>query len=99
MTSIRSMRNIGPRSAAWLNTVGINTIDDLVETGVIEAFLRARAAFPRQVTLNLLYALEGAMLNIPWNKLSEEIKANLQEQVSQRSTSNTQRGNNETNYG
>jgi len=65
-----SLRNLGPVSVPWLEAVGVRSGDDLARVGPVEAYLRAKAAYPERVTLNLLYALQGALLDLPWNKLA-----------------------------
>ncbi len=59
------LRNIGPKSAAWLRQVGIHEPEQLIELGAVEAFVRIRRAGFRP-SLNLLYALEGALLGVHW---------------------------------
>ena len=60
MITPMKLRNIGPKSAAWLRQVGLHTPEELAEAGPIEAFMRVkRAGF--KPSLNLLYALEGAL--------------------------------------
>jgi len=62
------MRNIGPKSSAWLHAVGITGLEDLRSLGALEAFLRVkRAGF--NASLNLLWALAGALNDCPWNRL------------------------------
>ncbi|HEY9541925.1 MAG TPA: TfoX/Sxy family protein, partial [Luteimonas sp.] len=62
------MRNIGPKSAAWLRQVGLRTPEDLAEAGPLEAFMRVkRAGF--KPSLNLLYALEGALQDCHWQEV------------------------------
>jgi hypothetical protein len=62
------MRNLGPKSSAWLHAVGIENLDDVRRVGVIESYLRVkRAGF--NVSLNLLWGLAGAVNDCPWNKL------------------------------
>jgi DNA transformation protein and related proteins len=64
------MRNIGPKSAAWLRQVGLRTRADLEAAGALEAFMRVkRAGF--KPSLNLLYALEGALLDCHWQDVPE----------------------------
>lgn len=59
------MRNIGPKSAAWLRQVGLHTRQDLADAGPVDAFMRVkRAGF--KPSLNLLYALEGALHDCHW---------------------------------
>lgn len=69
MTSLISLRNIVTKSSQWLQKIGFNSVEDLTEVGVVDAFLRSKAAFPDQISLNLLYALQGGMLNIHWRDL------------------------------
>lgn len=77
MASLVSLRNIGPKSAQWLKAVGILTAEDLYEVGAAEAYRRTKAAHPDKVSLNMLYALQGALLDLPWNELPPEMKEAL----------------------
>jgi DNA transformation protein len=77
MSNLTSLRNIGPQSATWLESVGIKSTDDFFEVGVEEAYRKVRAAYPEKVSLNMLYALQGALLDLPWNELPEEMKSQL----------------------
>lgn len=70
------MRNIGPKSAAWLRQVGLRTRADLEAAGALEAFMRVkRAGF--KPSLNLLYALEGALLDCHWQEVPEQRRSEL----------------------
>ena len=74
------MRNIGPKSAAWLRQVGLHTPEDLAEAGPLEAFMRVkRAGF--KPSLNLLYALEGALQDCHWQEVPDERRLELVEQA------------------
>lgn len=83
MSDLTSLRNIGPKSAAWLESVSIKSTDELFNIGVEQAYRRVRSAYPDQVSLNMLYALQGALLDIPWNELPEDMKSRLREAVSE----------------
>ena len=74
------MRNIGPASARWLRAVGVDSLEDLQRIGAPEAFRLVREAGFRP-SLNLLYALQGALLDAGWNELPEEMKAQLRAEV------------------
>ncbi|GAB3380636.1 TfoX/Sxy family protein [Lysobacter fragariae] len=64
------MRNIGPKSAAWLRQVGLRTLEELTAIGTVEAYMRVkRAGF--KPGLNLLYAIEGALLDCHWQEVPE----------------------------
>jgi DNA transformation protein and related proteins len=74
-TSIK-LRNIGPKSAAWLRQVGLRTEEDLRAIGALEAFMRVkRAGF--KPSLNLLYALEGALMDCHWQDVPAERRSEL----------------------
>jgi DNA transformation protein and related proteins len=75
------MKNMGPKSTEWLASVGIHTLDDVASIGVVESYLRVIAAYPDKVSLNLLYGLQAALLDLPWNELPPDIKAGLKRQV------------------
>ncbi len=65
------MRNIGPKSAAWLRQVGLRTQEDVAAAGAVDAFMRVKRAGFRP-SLNLLYALEGALADCHWQEVPEE---------------------------
>jgi DNA transformation protein len=75
------LRNIGPKSVEWLAAVGVHTLEDVERLGVVETYLRVKAAFPDRVSLNMLWGLQGALMEIPWNQIPDDIKADLLEQV------------------
>jgi DNA transformation protein len=60
--------------------VTLHTLADLQAVGVVEAYCLVKAQHD-QASLNLLYALYGAVHNILWNQLSLEVKVQLQEEV------------------
>ena len=70
------IRNVGPKSAAWLRQVGIKTDDEVRALGAIEAFMKVKRAGFRP-SLNLLYSLAGAIENCHWAELSDERKRAL----------------------
>ncbi len=70
------LRNIGPKSAAWLRQVGLRTEEELRAIGALEAFMRVkRAGF--KPSLNLLYALEGALMDCHWQDVPGERRSEL----------------------
>lgn len=72
--------NLGPTSAGWLREIGVVTLDDLRELGEVAAYCLVKGRH-EQASLNLLYALHGALTGQKWNALSPETKAQLQEAV------------------
>ena len=78
---LTTLKNIGPASARQLRDVGIETAAELRKVGARDAYLRLKHAFPREVTLVMLYALEGALRDCHWNRLPPSIKARLNKAV------------------
>lgn len=70
------IRNVGPKSAAWLRQVGVRTTEDLARIGPVEAFLKVKRAGFRP-SLNLLYSMAGALADCHWAELPEERKQEL----------------------
>ncbi len=70
------IRNVGPKSAAWLRQVGVRTQEDLNKLGPVEAFMKVKRAGFRP-SLNLLYSLAGAIENCHWADLPDERKQAL----------------------
>jgi len=74
--SLAGLRNLGPKSRAWLLAAGIRSRDDLRKLGVIEACRRVRAN-GQPVSVLLAYALEGALADCHWNALPGETRQAL----------------------
>lgn len=70
------LRNIGPKSMAWLRQTGVRSLEDLQSVGALAAFVRVKRAGFRP-SLNLLYALEGAILDCHWQDIPEARRAEL----------------------
>ena len=76
MGELSKLPNIGKVLEKQLNDVGINTIDDLINLGSKETWLKIKE-IDDSACLNRLMALEGAIQNIRWHNLSEEDTDNL----------------------
>lgn len=76
MGELSKMPNIGKVVEKQLNDVGISTVDDLIDLGSKEAWLKIHE-IDESACLNRLMALEGAIQNIRWHNLSEEDKDDL----------------------
>lgn len=76
MAELISMVNIGGEMARKLKSVGIDSPEKLAETGAKHAFFKLKELYP-QVCLVHLYALEGAIQNVEFNRLSKEQKQDL----------------------
>jgi DNA transformation protein len=75
------MKNMDPKSSQWLDSLGIHTLDDVARLGVVETYKRLKAAYPDKVTLNMLWGLQAALLDLPWSDLQLDIKEELRKQV------------------
>ena len=75
------MKNIGPKSSGWLASIGLYTLDDVAELGAVATYRRVKVTYPEKVSLNLLYGLQTALLDLPWNELPLDIKTELKSQV------------------
>ncbi|MDE2818916.1 MAG: TfoX/Sxy family protein [Chloroflexota bacterium] len=73
------LKNIGETSADWLIAIGIDSVSQIEELGAAEVYRRLRARFP--VSRNMLWALQGALLDIPYNQLPESLKQALLEEL------------------
>lgn len=78
MTELTTLKNIGTEIARKLQSVGINSAEDLIAVGSKEAFFRLKVRYPN-ICLVFLYVLQGAIDNVDYNLLSEETKADLKE--------------------
>ncbi len=78
MAELTSMMNIGKEMAKKLDSIGIDSSEELIRLGAEKAFLKLKGAYP-QVCLVHLYALEGAICNMEFNSLSENRKKELKE--------------------
>jgi DNA transformation protein len=76
-TGIAGLRNLGPASARMLATIGIHTATALDDLGAAEAYRRLRDAGTPGLSRNLLWAMEGALLDIDWRDLPPEIRTHL----------------------
>ena len=76
MSENGKLRNIGPKSAAWLRQVGLRSREDLEAAGPVGAYLKVRRAGFKP-SLNLLYALEGALRDCHWQEVPETRRGEL----------------------
>ena len=70
------LRNIGPKSAAWLRQVGLRSLEDIAAVGTVDVFMKVRRAGFKP-SLNLLYALEGALNDCHWQEVPDARRIEL----------------------
>lgn len=78
MSSLDSMLNIGKEMKTKLFSIGVVSSDELIRLGSKEVFYQLKEKYPN-VCLVHLYALQGAIDNIDYDKLSDEVKLDLKQ--------------------
>lgn len=68
--------NLGPVSAQWMKDAGIGTLQDLKKAGALEVYKRIAAVEPK-ASLNLLWALVGAVNGWHWSEVPKDIKEQM----------------------
>ena len=74
--AVAHLFNLGPKSAAVLAETGITSPEQLKKLGAVRVFCMAKRVEPK-VTLNLLWALEGAILGQRWQQVAREHRTSL----------------------
>jgi hypothetical protein len=73
---LATLPNLGARSAAMLQAAGITTLKQLKALGSVRAFSKVKQTQPK-ASLNLLWALEGALSGLRWQDVAKEHRASL----------------------
>lgn len=79
-SELLELKNLGMASVNILQAIGINTYEDLAEMGPVNAYCKIKNR-GIHVSKVMLYALQGALMDIHWNELPMELKSQLVEQV------------------
>jgi DNA-3-methyladenine glycosylase I len=75
-TAIAQLPNLGPASSEWLADIGVRTRRQLEALGAVETYRQLRQrGYP--ASLNLAYAIEGALRGIAWSRLPLALKTEL----------------------
>lgn len=74
--TLADLPNLGEKSREVLARVGIESIAQLRRVGAVAAYAKAKREHPG-VTLNLLWALEGALTGLPWQEVAREHRTSL----------------------
>lgn len=80
--SLMTLKNLGLRSSQWLEQAGINNAESLRQKGSVAAFCAVKQA-GFHPSLNLLYALEGAIQDCHWADLDQATRSGLLQAVDQ----------------
>lgn len=76
MTSLQSLRNLGIKSCQMLNRAGINNAKMLADLGAARAYLKVKQV-EKSASLNLLWALEGALSDRDWKDVANNDRLRL----------------------
>lgn len=74
--TLAALPNLGPTSERWLHAIGVHSRRDLEQLGSIDAY-RLLKNHGFNASLNLVYAIEGALRGCAWNRLPPKLKADL----------------------
>lgn len=72
---LSKLPNIGKTLEKELNDIGIQTAEELKKIGSIESIIRLNVQ--GNTCYNKLYALEGAIREVRWHNLPEDIRLDL----------------------
>ena len=68
---LEELTNLGRIAARQLAEIGIKSEAGLRAAGAVAAYLRLKDHFGRGVSLNYLYALDGALKGVRWDLMPE----------------------------
>jgi len=74
--SLGRLANLGPKSAQFLGNAGINSLEQLEGLGSVKAYSMVKQVEPG-ASLNLLWALEGALSGLHWRAVAREHRTSL----------------------
>ena len=75
-SNLAELPNLGPKSRAMLAAAGITSLKQLRQLGSVRAYLLVKAT-GANASLNLLWALEGALSGLPWQEVAREHRLSL----------------------
>ncbi len=75
-SELQELANLGPKSAAMLAGAGIESFEHLARVGSVAAYARVKRS-GADVSLNLLWAIEGALTGISWKEVARERRTSL----------------------
>lgn len=81
-SQLATLPNLGATTERWFNTVGIYSARDLQRVGSVNAY-RLLKGHGYNATLNLVYAIEGALRGLDWKRLPAKLKTQLKARVAE----------------
>ena len=79
LKALRSLKNIVDKSACRVLLARIESREDIDALGAVEVFKRLRKQYPASLTM--LWALQGALLDLPYYQIPPEIKSALLDEL------------------
>jgi DNA transformation protein len=76
MKRISDLPNFGPKSQQMLALAGIHTEEQLRELGAVRAYLQVKRS-GSNASLNLLWAMEGALTGRHWQDVAKNDRLSL----------------------
>lgn len=73
---LSDLPNLGPKSHQKLAQAGVTSLAQLRELGAVSAYALVKRSGGRP-SLNLLWALEGALTGSPWQEVAREHRTSL----------------------
>lgn len=75
-SELLQLKNLGMATVNILHAIGINSYTELRDIGAVEAYRRIKA---RDINVSkvMLYALQGALMDVHWNDLPPDLKQQL----------------------
>ena len=74
--AIADLANLGPKSQQMLQAAGISSVTQLRHMGSVAAYFQVKKS-GMAASLNLLWALEGALTDLPWQVVAREHRTSL----------------------
>ncbi len=75
-SELLELKNLGMASVNILHAIGVNTYQDLADVGSVGAYRKVKSR-GIHVSKVMLYALEGALMDVHWNELAPDEKSRL----------------------
>jgi DNA transformation protein len=73
--NIADLPNFGPKSQKMLERAGINSVEQLRKLGAVRAYVQVKSV--AKVSLNLLWAMEGALTDRHWLEVAKNDRLSL----------------------
>lgn len=74
--AIRDLSNLGPKSQQMLQRAGVDSLEQLRTLGSVRAYVLVKKNGGNP-SLNLLWALEGALTGLRWQEVARDHRTSL----------------------